>query len=187
VKSEHKIGKLEDDVLAGHLLVDSSERVELVFNIDLLTLVQMNFDQPRSIQFNANTLANNLGWKAQILEDRIMHRGESTTAWTFLLVLSSRLACWFGQDAPVCDEDNVLTTELLLEFSNQSRLYLLVVAQLWYWHGDHDSFLVLHIYLLGAGDAQLLQVSLQVTVHLEFQQSLRNRHLKVIRLLALWF
>jgi len=184
--SENKLGELKDNVLAGHLLVDSGERLQLVLYVNLLTLVQMNLDQTRSIELDSDTLANNLRWKAQVLEDSVMHRGESTTARTFLLVLSSRLSCWFRKNSPMSDEDNVLATELLLELSHESRLNLLIAAQLRNWHRDDDSLLTLYIYLLGSSNAQLRKNSLQVTVHFEFQESLRNGHFKFIRLLPLW-
>jgi len=49
----------------------------LVFNICLLGLVEMNLDQPCAVELDADSLADDFRRKAQVLEDRIVHRGQS--------------------------------------------------------------------------------------------------------------
>ena len=49
--------------------------------------------------------------------------------WPLLLKLVG-LSCWLGQNPPLCDEDDVLAGELLLQFTDQTGLDLLERLQL---------------------------------------------------------
>lgn len=50
-----------------------------MFNVSLLSLVQMDLDQTRAVQLDADPLANNFSWEAQIVQNGILHMGQSTT------------------------------------------------------------------------------------------------------------
>ncbi len=51
-----------------------------MFYCGLLGLVEMYFDKTRSIQLDADSLSHDLCWVTQILQDVIMHGGQSTAA-----------------------------------------------------------------------------------------------------------
>ena len=70
-------------------------------------------------------------------------------AGSLLLLLVARLFGRFRQDAPLGDEDDVASAELLLQLPDQTRLDLLVGLELG--HGDEDddgAFAAAHVHLL---------------------------------------
>lgn len=69
-----------------------------VFNCCLLVLVQMHFDQLRTIQFHTDALSNDLCWENEIIEDVIIDGCKCTTAWTLLFVWVGATATWLGQN-----------------------------------------------------------------------------------------
>ena len=56
-----------------------------------------------------------------------------------------------------------------------------------YRNEDNDGLLALNLNLLGGGDVQLTELSLQIRVDLQVQQSLRDGFLEVIGLLIVGF
>ena len=50
--------------------------------------------------------------------------------------------------ANLCYENNMFSTEFLLQFSDESCLYFLVVPELRHWNKDNDSLLPLNINFL---------------------------------------
>ena len=67
-----------------------------------------------------------LSGENQIVEDRIVDGGESSAPWPLLLAQVSAVSGWFREDPPFGQEDNVLSTELLLQLPDKFRLDLLV-------------------------------------------------------------
>jgi hypothetical protein len=70
-----------------------------VFNVSLLGFVEMNLDQTRAIQLDADSFANNLSREAEIIQDRVMNRCQSATPGSLLLALRAHhFPCRLGQD-----------------------------------------------------------------------------------------
>lgn len=89
-----------------------------------------------------------------------------------MLGLGAQLSGGLLQDGSLGNDDDVLAAELLLQLTNDSVLDLLESLQLWDRHVDDDSFLTGHVDLLGAGDVELAELSLQITIHLKVKKSL---------------
>ena len=69
-------------------------------------------------------------------------------AWAFLLILTPRLPGGLRQDATLCNEYDVLSTELFFKFPHQSWLNFLIASKLRNWHRNNDGLLVLNINFL---------------------------------------
>ena len=117
--------ELEVHLLAGELLVDGGEGLHLVFNVSLLALVQMTFEQARSIQLDPDPLANNLCWVDQVIKDGIVNSLKSSGPGSLLLQLVG-LPGGLGQDGSLGNEHHMLATELFLQLANQPKVQLTV-------------------------------------------------------------
>lgn len=131
-------GELKADHTASQLLVDRRECVDFVFDRRLLVLVQMDLDQLGTVELDAHALADNLGGEDEILEDRIVDRGEGSGTGPLLLQGIAGVARRLGQDFAFADEHNVLAGELLLELAHQTGLDLLESLLLGHRHVDDD-------------------------------------------------
>lgn len=109
-----------------------------MFDGRLLVLVQMDLDQLRAVQLDADALADDLGGEHEILEDGVVDRGERSAARPLLLERVTRVARGLGQDLAFADKDDVLAGELLLELAHQTRLDLLEGLLLGNRHVDDD-------------------------------------------------
>lgn len=49
-----------------------------MFNVVLLSLVQMDLDEPAAVQFHSDPLTDDLTGENQILQDGVVDRGQST-------------------------------------------------------------------------------------------------------------
>jgi hypothetical protein len=107
-----------------------------------------------------------------------------TPAWPLLLVLGPRLPRGLGQNFPLGDKHNMVSRELLLQFTDQTGLDLLELLELRHGHVDDDRLLAAELNFLGLGYVQFLQLRLEVRVHLQLQQGLGNLGLKHIGLSA---
>lgn len=107
-----------------------------MFNGGLLVLVQMDLDQLRAIELDADPLANDLSRKDKIFKDGVVNGGESARTRPLLLVLHPRLPGRLGQDLSLAHKHHVLAAELLLQFAHQTRLDLLELLQLRHGHID---------------------------------------------------
>ena len=93
---------------------------------------------------------------------------------SFLLRLGSQLASWLGQDGSLGDDHNVPPTELLLQLSHNSVLDFLKSLQLGNWNIDDDSLLAGDIHFFRSSYVKFTQLSLEVTVNLQVNQSLQE-------------
>lgn len=109
-----------------------------MFDGGLLVLVQMDLDQLRTVQLDADALSDDLGREDQILEDGVVHGGQGTGTRTLLLVRVTTTALGLGQDATLADEHDVLAGELLLQLTDQPGLDLLEGLLLGHRHVDDD-------------------------------------------------
>lgn len=99
---------------------------------------------------------------------------EHTPAWPFLLVLRPRLPGGLGQDFPLSDKHDVVAGKLLFQLADQTGLDLLELLELRHGHVDDYRLFATELDLLGFGDMQLLQLRLEVRVHLQLEQGLGN-------------
>merc|ERR1719378_1091413 len=139
--------ELESDFLSCQLLVDISKGVCLVFNIGLLGLVQMNLKETGSIKPDLDSLSNNLSWVDEVVQDAVMDGQEGAGSWPLLLQLVG-LPGGFGKNPSLGDENHMLSTELLLKFSDQPSLNLLEGLELRNRNEDDNSLLSPTAFLL---------------------------------------
>lgn len=104
----------------------------------LLVLIQMHLDQLRSVQLDTNTLSNDFCWKDEVIEDVIVNSGQGTATWTLLFVWVWATATWFRENLALSTEHNMTAGEFLLQFTNQTGLYLLESLLLWNWNVNDD-------------------------------------------------
>lgn len=121
-----------------------------MFNVCLLSFVQVNFHNLFTVQLYTNTFANDLSGKYQIIQNSIVYPCQSTAkkiqtnkllikklmnnandiksktavipSRTLLFVLGACFPCWFGQNFTVTNEDNMFAAELLFQFSYETSL-----------------------------------------------------------------
>lgn len=117
----------------------SNPITHFVFNCCLLVLIQMHFNQLRTIQLNTNTFANNLSWEDQIVEDVVVDSGQCTATWSLLFVWVWTSTLRFRQDFTLCAENDMTTSKFLFQFTNQASLDLLESLLLGDWNVDNDS------------------------------------------------
>ena len=157
-------------------------------------------EEARPIQTDSYSLPDNLSRIDQVIQDSVVHGHQSARSGSLLLQLVG-FPGGLGQDPPLGNEDHMLATELLLQFSHQPGLNvitklslrrsenapgldLLERLQLGNRHEDHEAFLALAaVHLLGGGDVELPQGGLEVTVHLQVQQGLADLLLDLVGLL----
>lgn len=177
---DNDLSEFEVDVLAGELLVDGSERLDLVLDRGLLRFVEVHLDESRAVELNARSLANNLGRIDEVVERVLVHGRQCAASRTLLFRARASLACRFWQDFPLSDNDKVLAAELLLEFTNKSRLDLLKVTELRHWYEQNDGLLATrNLDLARTRDVHLAQLSLQVRAGLQVEKSLRHLGLEL--------
>ena len=80
-------------------------------------------EEARPIQADSYSLPDNLSWVDQVIQDSVVHGHQSAGPGSLLLQLVG-LPGGLGQDPPLGDEDHVLTTELLLQLSDQPTVQL---------------------------------------------------------------
>ena len=85
----------------------------------------------------------------------------SLLARSLLLLLVTGFLRGFGQDAPLSDEDDVASVELLLQLPDETRLNLLVGFELGNGNEDDDgAFAAADVNFLGRRHVQLPQLLL---------------------------
>lgn len=109
-----------------------------MFDGGLLVLVQVNLDQLRTVQLDADTFANDFSWEYQIFQHGIEHSGQCSGTWTLLFQWVACVTLWFWQNFSLSNENNMLSGEFLLQFTNQTGLDLLESLLLWNWNVDND-------------------------------------------------
>lgn len=94
-----------------------------------------------------------------------MNMGEATTARP-LLLLSAVLARLLWQNSSLSNENDVLATEFLFQFSNEASVDFLIRAQLRIGDENNNCLSSTHVDLPSSGDVQFSQRSFQITVDL---------------------
>lgn len=127
----------EFDVVLGDEAVDGTEGLQLVVDLLDILRVQVDLQQLGSIESVTSTLTNDLDRVDDVLKDGAVYVGESagTRADLGTLVLTDVV---LGQNGTLGNDAHVLTRELLLQFTNQTRLDLLELLVLTVWDEDDD-------------------------------------------------
>ena len=76
-------------------------------------MVVIYLEEARPIQADSYSLADNLSWVDQVVQDSVVDGHQSAGSRSLLLQLVG-LPGGLGQDPPLGDEDDMLATELLL-------------------------------------------------------------------------
>ena len=114
VRLDDDLAELEVDVLAGELLVDGGEGLDLVLDVGLLRLVQVDLDELGAVEFDARALANNLGRVDEIVERRLVHGRERAADRSLLLVARAGLARRLRQYFPLHKQKNKHKIQLII-------------------------------------------------------------------------
>mmetsp|Transcript_34727 Transcript_34727/g.86650 ORF Transcript_34727/g.86650 Transcript_34727/m.86650 type:complete len:236 (+) Transcript_34727:403-1110(+) len=173
--------ELEARLLAGELLVNAAEGVELVLDVGRLLGVQVDFKQLRAVGAVARVLAHDLGRVDEILQDGVVHGGERAGHGPLLRQRAARLGL-LPLDPALCDHDDMLARELLLELAHQPGLDLVRQLEQAVGHKQHHRLAPSNVDLLSGDDVELLQLGLQIrAVRLKVEQRLRHLHLEGVR------
>ena len=78
-------------------------------------------EETRSIQADPYSLADNLSWVDQVVQDSVVHGHQSARSGSLLLQLVG-FPGGLGQDPSLGNEDHMLAAELLLQLSDQPGL-----------------------------------------------------------------
>ena len=112
------VWELEYDFLSGEFLVDVAESFQFVFNISLHGFVEVDLEMQIRTRFrhsnqtqkivyleksggvksDTGSLSDNFGREAQIIQDSIVNRSQSSAEWSLLLLVFG-LTGWFWQDS----------------------------------------------------------------------------------------
>ena len=105
----------ESHVLARELTVHTRERLELVLQAGCILRVERAAHELATVSRHAQALGSNLSWEHKVLQDGVVHPGES--AATGPRLLSTAVAGRLAEDATLANEHDVVVRELLLEFT----------------------------------------------------------------------
>ena len=150
-------------ILSSEGPVNGSERLQLL-RAELGLRIKNDLQNAAALNTNASALAQNLRRVHEILKDGIVDGGQSPAARALLLSLSV-VAGLLSNNAALADDNNVLATELLLEFSYQADVKTLELAELVEGHGQDDSLLaIVNLELLSTKNVEVTELSLQFAV-----------------------
>ena len=146
----------------------------------------MNLYEPAAVQFHTDPLAHSITRKDQVLKDGVVHCGECAASGGLLLIFCSAFPSWLGRNPPLSNEDYVFPAKLFLQFTNQLDLDFLEGFQPRNWYKNYDGFpATTNFNFLGHGYVELPQQRLEIRVHLQLEQHLRDARLELVRLLTI--
>lgn len=95
----------------GEAVVHGGEGVQLGLDVDLILRVQVHFKSLGAINLVANSLSDNLSGVHDILEDLLVHVGESARTRAGSL-LDGGAVEGLGENISLGDNDNMATTNI---------------------------------------------------------------------------
>ena len=154
----HKlILELKLDVLARQLSVDGGESGELVLDLLLALSTEEHLDVVSVRARDVGVLADALARVHQIVDDGVVHSGQSVSVRTLALELVGT-AVVLGQNGSLGNEHNGATLELLLQLRRQAGLDHAESLEQLVGHEHNNGLLVsLDLDLLGSGHLEGLQ------------------------------
>jgi len=162
--------------LSRESLVNSRKSCQLRFHICLILLVQENFQETGIVVPESGSFSDDVSWINKIFQNSIVNRCQSSASWP-LLSLDMIVSGGFGQDSPLSNDDNMLSTELLLQLTHQSGLDLVIVGEELIRNEENDGFLgaLSQRNLFRRRDIQVSQLSSEIVgVGFNLGQSLSN-------------
>ena len=133
--------ELEDDVLVRQLSVDGGEGIGLVLHILLTLSTKEHLDRLASLTAERRLLANALTRIDQIVDDGLVHRGQSVAVGAHTVELVST-AVGLAEDGSLSNEHHGAALELLLELRGETGLNESEVLEELAGHEDDDGLLV---------------------------------------------
>jgi len=130
--------KKELYILVSQLVINRRICSQSRLNIDLVFIIQVNLENLWSIDLTTSPLSFNVSWVNNIPQYSFLDSCKSPTTWSqsFSLLITS---IWFTKDAPLSNEDNMTSWELLLQFTNNTMLDRLEGLVLFEWYVDNNS------------------------------------------------
>lgn len=119
-----------------------------MLNIISLGNIQLALYQLAPVDLVLNTLSNDLGRIHNILENVFMDGCESAVSWSLLLGIASTISLGLVNNASESKNENLSTTKLLFQFTNQTVIQLVVSAELAYRDIDNNGFFMTNFKFL---------------------------------------
>lgn len=74
-----------------------------VFHVVLLSLVQVDLDEPAAVHLHPDSLSNDLAGEHQVFQDGVVHRGQRAAENQKHVNTQQSSCAWFGAISPVMD------------------------------------------------------------------------------------
>lgn len=115
---------MERDLFVGQLSIDSRIGIGTTLNVGLVLSIKVNLEDTTSVDLASGALSSDLGRVHNIFKDGILNSSESTgTGAQSLGLLGTSIA--LSEDVTLGYNDEVLSRELLLQFTDKTSLDLL--------------------------------------------------------------
>jgi len=175
---------MERDLLVGKLVVNRCIGVDASLNIGLIASIEVDLQEPRSLDLAASALSGDLGGVDDVLKYGILDSRQGTRARTKSLRLL-RSGVGLAEDLALSDDDNMTAAELLLELTDKLGLDALEGLLELVRNVQNDGLAAgSAVDLLGGGDVEVTEGRLKLSRgHLQVQELLSNLVLELIRFL----
>ena len=120
---------LHSDILASQFAVNTSVRLQLVLGRVAVLGVEVDLQDLGAVHSIADALADDLCWVHQVVQDGLVHLGQSTGPRP-----GGQTRGGLGQDAALGHDHHVLAGELLLQLADQTLLDLVEALKQTVWH-----------------------------------------------------
>lgn len=114
--------ELKAHTTTRQLLVHLRVSIKSVINTTLLLLIKHNLQDLATVFLSAETLADNLDWVDQVVEDGVVDGRQCSGAGSLLGLRGSRAVAslWAGEDSARGEDQDVTIGELLFEFTSKT-------------------------------------------------------------------
>ena len=172
---------MERDLLVGELVVDRGVGVDAPLNIGLVASVEVDLQEPRSLDLASCALSGDLGGVDNVLKNGILDSRQGARARTKSLRLL-RSGVGLAEDLALGNDDDMSAAELLLELTDKLGLDALEgLLELVRNVQDDGLAASSAVDLLGGGDVEVTEGRLELSRgHLQVQELLSNLVLELI-------
>jgi len=172
---------MERDLLVGKLVVNRCIGVDASLNIGLVASVEVDLQEPRSLNLASGALSGDLGGVNNVLKDGILDSRQGTGARTKSLRLL-RSGVGLAEDLALGNDDNMSAAELLLELTYKLGLDTLEGLLELVRNVQNDGLAASSaVNLLGGGDVEVTERRLELSRgHLQVQELLSDLVLELI-------
>lgn len=144
------------NVSVGELAVNTSESSELLLDFSDILGVKVDLVELGLILADTDALTNDLGRVDNILEDSVVDSGQSAGDRA---LLTTALAGLSIEDGALSNDDNMSTSKLLLELTNETSLNLEVALVLAVRDEDDNSTAIVDLNLLSRSNSETSKLS----------------------------